>query len=83
MENNNNNNNSNKKLLLGKIEGKRKKDEMTGWHHQFNEHELGQILRDGVGQGGLAHCSPWGYKESDRTWGLNNNNTTDITVLGI
>ena len=72
-----------KTLLLGKIEGKRRKDEMTGWHYQFNEHELGQILRDSEGQWGLVHCSPWGYKESDRTWGLNNNNTTDITVLGI
>ena len=30
-------------------------------------------LGDGKGQGGLACCSPWGHKESDMTWWLNNN----------
>ena len=34
-------------------------DEMAGWHHQFNEYELGQTLGDGKGQGGLVHFSPW------------------------
>ena len=34
-------------------------DEMVGWHHQFNGHQLGQILGDGEGQGSLACCSPW------------------------
>ena len=33
-------------------------DEMAGWHHQSNGHELRQILGDGEGQGGLACCSP-------------------------
>ena len=47
---------------------------MVGWHHQFNGHELGQILRDGKGQGSLASCSPWSHNESDMTWQLNNNN---------
>ena len=42
-------------------------DEMAGWHHWFNEYELGQTLGDGEGQGGLACCSPWGRKESDTT----------------
>ena len=41
-------------------------DEMAGWHHQFNEHELGQSLGDGEGQGSLACCSPWGHKELDQ-----------------
>ena len=27
-------------------------DEMVGWHHQFNGHELGRSLEDGKGQGG-------------------------------
>ena len=49
-------------------------DEMVGWHHWFNEHELGQTLGDGEGQGSLACCSPWGHEESDMTWRLNNNN---------
>ena len=39
-------------------------DEMAGWHHQCKGHELGQTLRDGEGQGGLACCSPWGCKET-------------------
>ena len=49
-------------------------DEMVGWHHQFNGHELGQTPGDGEGQGGLACCSPWGCKELDMTWWLNSNN---------
>ena len=40
---------------------------MAGWHHQRNEHELGQILEDGEDQGGLACYSLWGHKESNRT----------------
>ena len=27
---------------------------MVGWHHQFNGHELGQILGNVEGQGGLS-----------------------------
>ena len=40
---------------------------MAGWYHRFNGHELGQTSGDIEGQGGLACCSPWGCKESDRT----------------
>ena len=46
-------------------------DERVGWHLRLDGHELGQTLRDGRGQGGLARCSPWSYKESDTTWRLN------------
>ena len=46
-------------------------DEMVGWHHQLNRHELGQTLRDSDGQGCLAFCSPWGRKESDATEQMN------------
>ena len=42
-------------------------DEMVGWHHRLNGHELEQALRFGDGQGSLACCSPWGPKESDMT----------------
>ena len=42
-------------------------NEMAGWHHQYNGHELGQTSGDGEGQRGLVCCSPWGHKESDRT----------------
>ena len=45
---------------------------MVGWHQQLNGHELGQTLENGEGQGGLACCSPWGRKELDTTWQLNN-----------
>ena len=40
---------------------------MVGWYHLSNEHELGQTLGDGEGQGGLACCSPWGLRELDTT----------------
>ena len=47
---------------------------MAGWHHQCKEHELGQTLGDGEGQGGLVCCSPWSRKKLDMTGRLNNNN---------
>ena len=47
-----------KNLMLGKIEGKRRKateDEMVvGWHHWFNGYKHGQTLGYGEGQAGLA-----------------------------
>ena len=53
----------------GKDQGQKEKraseDETAGWHHRCDEHELGQTLGDGDGQGGLACCSPWGLKESN------------------
>ena len=49
------------------------KDEIVGWHHWLNGHELEQDLGDGEGQGSLVYCSPWGCKESDATERLNNN----------
>ena len=36
-------------------------DEMVGWNHQHNGHEL---VMDSEA---LACCSPWGHKESDTT----------------
>ena len=33
-----------------------------------------QALGDGEGQASLECCSPWGYKESDMTEQLKNNN---------
>ena len=43
-------------------------NEMVGWHHRL---EFEQAPGGGDGQGGLAHCSPWGHKESDTTKRLN------------
>ena len=58
-----------KTLMLGGIEGRRKKgmteDEMVGWHHRLDGHEFEQALGVGDGQGSLACCDSWGRKESD------------------
>ena len=67
--------------ILGKTLGKdwRQKekraaeDEMVGWHHWLNGHELAQNLGDSGGQGGLLCCIPWGCKELDMTKWLKNN----------
>ena len=63
--------------MLGEILNRRRmgttEDEMIGWHHQLNGHELEQTLGDSEGQGSLACCSPQGHKESDMTEQLNNN----------
>ena len=48
-----------------------REDEMVGWHHRLNRHELEQTLGVCDGQGGLACCSPWGCKELDVTEWLN------------
>ena len=34
-------------------------DEVVGWHHRLNGHELAQTLGDGEGQGCLACHGPW------------------------
>ena len=46
-------------------------DEMVGWHHQVNGHEFGWIPGVSDGQGGLACCGSWGWKELDMTEWLN------------
>ena len=46
-------------------------DEMVGWNHRLDGHELEQVLEVGDGQGSLVCCSPWGCKESDMTEWLN------------
>ena len=64
-------------LMLGKIEGERKRereDEMVGWHPWLKVHESEQTLGDSKGQRSLVCCSSLGRKESDTTWRLNNNN---------
>ena len=42
-------------------------DEMVGWHHRLNGHELQQTPGDSEGRGSLACCSPCGCKELDTT----------------
>ena len=50
-------------------------DEMIGWHHWLNGHEVEQTLGLNESQGSLACCSPWGCKESDTTERLNNSSS--------
>ena len=73
-----------KTLDAGKDWGQKKvsENEMAGWHHWCNGHEFGQTLGDGVGQGGLARCSSWGGKESDRTGQLNNSKSRALRPQG-
>ena len=47
-------------------------DEMGGWHHWLNGLEFEQSPGVSEGQGSLACCSPWGYKESHMTERMNN-----------
>ena len=44
---------------LGQKEKRASEDETAERHHRCNEHELGQTLGDGEGQGGLVCCSSW------------------------
>ena len=65
-----------KTLMLGKIEGRRRRegmteDEVVGLHHWLQEHEFEQAPGVGGGQGSLVCCSPWGCKELDKTEWLN------------
>ena len=56
----------------GQKEKRESEDEMAGWHHQCNGHELRQTSGVPEGQRGLACCSPWGHKEFYTTGRLNN-----------
>ena len=56
---------------------------MVGWHHRLNGHEFEQTPGDGEGQGSLVCCSSWGFKESDTTEQLNNNNIRITEQLGL
>ena len=47
---------------------------MVEWHHRLNGPEFEQTPGGSEGEESLVCCSPWGHKESDTTWQLNNNN---------
>ena len=47
-------------------------DEMVGWRHQLNGHELEQPRGDHEGQGRPPCCSPLGHKMTDTTERLDN-----------
>ena len=60
-----------KTLMLGGIGGRRRGQQMAGWHHRLDGHEFEETPEVGDGQGGLACCDSWGRKESDTTELLN------------
>ena len=63
-----------KTLILGKIDGRRR-----GWQRmRWLDGIMDSVDRDSEGQGSLACCSPWGFKESGTTQWLNNNNNKEI-----
>ena len=52
-----------KTLMLGKIEGGRKRGrQRVRWHHRLDGHEFEQVLGVGDGQGSPECCSPWDHK---------------------
>ena len=46
---------------------------MVEEHHRLKGHEFEQTLGDSEAQGSLVCSSPWGHREADTTWRLNNN----------
>ena len=64
-----------KTLMLGKIEGGRRRGQQRmRWLNGITNSmymSLSKLEGVGDGQGGLACCSPWGLKESDMTQRLN------------
>ena len=65
-----------KTLMLGKTEGKRRGQQRMRWvDSTTNSMDMHlSKLQDSGGQGSLVCCSPWGCKEPDTTYQLNNNN---------
>ena len=76
-------------LMLGKIEGRRRRGwQRMRWFYGITDSmdmSLSKFLGDGEGQEILTCCSTYGHKESDTTELLNNNNLLKcwITMLYI
>ena len=61
-----------KTLMLGKIEGRRKRGQQRmRWLDGITDSMDAGLGGVGYGQGGLVCCSSWGRKESDMTEQLN------------
>ena len=73
-----------KTLMLGKIEGKRRRglaeDEMVTWHHWLNGHEFQQTEMEMVKDRGGWYSAVNRLGESDKTWKLNNNNNNENLI---
>ena len=46
-------------------------DEMVGWHHQLEGHEVEKAPGVGNGQGSITCCNLWACKALDMTESLN------------
>ena len=73
-----------KTLILGKIEGRRRKGqqriEMVGWYHRLNGCEFEQTPGDGEGQGNLVSCNSWGLCSPKSQTQLSNWTSTNIII---
>ena len=56
---------------LGQEEKGTTEDEIAGWHHRLDGHDLEWTPGVGDRQGGLACCHSWSRRESDSTEQLN------------
>ena len=56
-------------------------DEMAGWHHRLDGHELESTPGVCDGWGGLACCYSWGRK--DTTEGLNRTELRNISSVSV
>ena len=72
-----------KTLMLGKIEGRRRGQQMTRWLDGINGQEHGQTPGVGERQGSLACCSPWCHEKLDMIWQLKNTNKSHFLNLSI
>ena len=58
-------------------------DEVVGWHHWLNGHELEPTSGVGDGHGSLACFSPWGHKESDTSERRHWTDWKDVTMYRV
>ena len=69
--------------MLGKIEEERSRQQRMRWLDSITnlmEMNLGKLWEiNGEGQRSLVCCSPWGRKELDMTYGLNNDERVKLS----
>ena len=69
-----------KTLMVGKTEGRRRRGQQRmKWLDGITDSmdmNLGKLREMGRGREAWWAASPWGHKESDMTWKLNNNNVS-------
>ena len=56
---------------------------MVEEHHRLKGHEFEQTLGDSEAQGSLVCSSPWGRREADTTWRLNNKALLEMLYMHV